>query len=71
MSIYIINQETQEQITFNSNNESVQLEVKVNLLSNKDEYRYIGDFLFYFKNNNDGGNTLYIPSHHFNTIKNL
>lgn len=70
MSIHIINQETQEQITFNSNNESIQLEIKVNLLSNKDEYRYIGDFLYFFKNN-DGGNTLSIPSHHFNTIKNL
>ena len=68
--IHIINSSTNEEITFNSNNDSIKIENKVNLLPEKDQYRYIGDFLYYFKNS-DGGNTLYIPSHHFNTIKKL
>ena len=44
-AIRLINSSTNEEITFNSNNDSIKMEVKVNLLTEKDQYRYIGDFL--------------------------
>ena len=69
-AIRLINSSTNEEITFNSNNDSIKMEVKVNLLREKDQYRYIGDFLYYFKNS-DGGNELRIPSYQFKVIKGL
>ena len=69
-SISLINSSTNEEIIFNSKNESIQMELKVNLLSEKDQYRYIGDFLYDFKNS-DGGNELRIPSYQFEVIKGL
>ena len=69
-AIRLINSSTNEEITFNSNNDSIKMEVKVNLLREKDQYRYIGNFLYNFKNS-DGGNELRIPSYQFEVIKGL